>query len=339
MDVDAFVSAHRAEWARLDALSRRADKGARRGGLSGAEVDELVDLYQRTATHLSIVRSRTPDAQLIARLSTLTARGRAAVTGARQPAWRSVSRFVTVTFPAVTYRLARWWIATAAVNLAVMVALGIWTSTHPHVLASLVPPAQIKQLVDHDFKNYYSAHPGRDFAADVWTHNALIAAGSIALGALLGVPTLWLQWENDANVGVSAGALASSGKLGEFFGLILPHGMLELTAVFIAAGAGLKLGWTVIEPGPRTRSDALAQEGRAAVALAIGLVGVLMVSGAIEAFVTPSGLPTWARIGIGAIAEIAFLSYVFVLGRRAARSGDTGDLEEWLRADILTATA
>jgi uncharacterized membrane protein SpoIIM required for sporulation len=338
MDVDAFVSAHRGEWARLDALSRRADKGGRLG-LQGAEVDELVELYQRTATHLSIVRSRTPDAQLIARLSGLTARGRSAVTGARQPAWRSVARFVTVTFPAVTYRYARWWVPTALINLAVMVALGVWTASNPHVLASLVPPDQIRQLVDHDFKDYYSAHPGRDFAANVWTHNALIAAGTLALGVLLGIPTLALLWSNDANVGVSAGAMAGSGKLGEFFGLILPHGMLELTAVFIAAGAGLKLGWTVIEPGARSRADALAQEGRAAVALAIGLVGVLMVSGAIEAFVTPSGLPTWARIGIGAIVELAFLSYVAVLGRRAVEAGDTGDVEQWLRGDTLAATS
>jgi uncharacterized membrane protein SpoIIM required for sporulation len=332
MDVDAFVNSHRGEWARLDVLARKASG---RHGLQGAEVDELVDLYQRTATHLSIVRSRTPDAQLIARLSALTARGRAAVTGARQPAWRSVSRFVTVTFPAVTYRTARWWVATAVINLAVMFALGIWTTTHPHVLASLVPPAQIRQLVDHDFKDYYSAHPARDFAANVWTHNALLTAGSLALGILLGIPTLALLWANDVNVGISAGAMAANGKLGEFFGLILPHGMLELTAVFIGAGVGLKLGWTIVDPGPRSRADALAEEGRAAVAVAIGLVGVLMVSGAIEAFVTPSPLPTWARIAIGIIAELAFLTYIFVLGRRAVAVGDTGDVEEWLRADTL----
>jgi hypothetical protein len=62
-------------------------------------------------------------------------------------------------------------------------------------------------------------------------------------------------------------------------------------------------------------------------------VGVLLVSGVIEAFVTPSPLPTWARITIGAVVEVAFLAYVFGLGRRAARAGETGDVDEWLRAD------
>ena len=327
-----FVAAHRASWARLQQLVGRARRPRR---LSGAEVDELVELYQRTATHLSLVQSRTPDAQLVSRLSALTAAARAAITGSHDPAWRDVSRYLTVTFPAAVYRSARWWIPVALANLAVMFALGVWLDTHPHVVSSLVPSDSVRQLVDHDFKDYYSAHPAADFAANVWTHNAMIAAGSLALGIFLGIPTLYLLWANSVNVGASAGILAANGKLGEFFVLILPHGMLELTAVFIAAGTGLRLGWTVIDPGSRKRADALSEEGRSAFAIAIGLVGVLFLSGLIEAFVTPSPLPVWARISIGAIVEIAFLAYVFGLGRRAAAAGETGDVDQWLRADVL----
>jgi len=335
MDVDAFVTAHQAGWSRLQHLVNRASRPSR---LTGAEIDELVELYQRTATHLSLVQSRTPDAQLVARLSALTAAARAAITGSHDPAWSDVTRYLTVTFPAAVYRSARWWVPVAFANIAVMVAIGVWMDTHPQVISSLVPSDAVHQLVDHDFKNYYSAHPATAFAANVWTHNALIAAGSLALGVFVGIPTLFLLWQNSVNVGADGGLLAANGKLGEFFGLILPHGMLELTAVFIAAGTGLRLGWVVIDPGPRRRSDALAEEGRSAFAVAIGLVGVLLVSGLIEAFVTPSPLPTWARISIGAIVEIAFLSYVFILGRRAAAAGDIGDVDEWARADTLEAT-
>ncbi|CAM5682112.1 hypothetical protein SHIRM173S_08007 [Streptomyces hirsutus] len=105
------------------------------------------------------------------------------------------------------------------------------------------------------------------------------------------------------NLGVGFGLMASVGRLDTFLGLVLPHGLLELTAVFVAAGTGLRLGWTLIDPGPRPRRRALAEEGRAALAMAIGLALVLFVSGAIEGFVTPSGLPTWARITIGVVAE------------------------------------
>jgi hypothetical protein len=65
----------------------------------------------------------------------------------------------------------------------------------------------------------------------------------------------------------------------------------------------------------------------------------LLISGVVEAFVTPSGLPTWARVSIGAVVEIAFLFYVFYFGRRAAAAGQIGDVDEWLRADIAPAAS
>jgi hypothetical protein len=94
----------------------------------------------------------------------------------------------------------------------------------------------------------------------------------------------------------------------------------------VASGAGLRLGWSWIDPDGRTRAHALREEGQAAGALALGLAATLMVSGVVEAFVTPSGLPTWARIGIGASLWLAFLAYAVVLGGRAVRAGEHGDL-------------
>jgi uncharacterized membrane protein SpoIIM required for sporulation len=160
----------------------------------------------------------------------------------------------------------------------------------------------------------------------VWTNNAQAAAVCLAFGALLGIPVLWVLFQNLLNLGIGIGLMQSAGRLDTFLGLILPHGILELTAVFVAAGTGLRLGWTVIDPGPRSRRVALAAEGRAAIGMAIGLAAVLFVSGVIEGFVTPSGLPTWARLTIGVVSELLFLAYVYVLGGRAARSGETGDV-------------
>ena len=88
MDLDAYVAAHRADWQRLETLLARASRPRR---LSGGEVDEVVDLYQRVATHLSVVQSAGPDPQLIGRLSTLVARARGTVAGSRQSSWRERS--------------------------------------------------------------------------------------------------------------------------------------------------------------------------------------------------------------------------------------------------------
>ncbi|RNI22164.1 stage II sporulation protein M [Flexivirga caeni] len=318
MDLDAFVSAHYGEWERLRSLAGRR-------ALTGAEADELLDLYQRVATHLSILRSAAPDPTVLQYLSTVLAKARTASLRRRTLSWSRAGDFVIRELPAVLYRTRWWWITTAAVNVAAALVIGVWVARNPSVQTSFISPGAAQQLVGHDFRHYYSEYGGTDFAARVWTNNVWVAAISIAFG-VLGFPIAYVLWNNVVNVGVQGGIMVSYGHGAEFFGLILPHGILELTAVFIAAGCGLRLFWSWVEPGGRTRADAMAHEGRSLVVVALGLIGVLLVSGAIEAFVTPSGLPTVVRVGIGVLAEIIFLTYVFVLGRRAVREGYTGDV-------------
>lgn len=322
MDVDAFVTAHRPTWDRLEQLVKR------RRRLSGAEVDELVDLYQRVSTHLSMVRSASQDSVLVGRLSGLVARARAAVTGAHAPLWREFVRFWTVSFPVVAYRSWRWWLGTALAFFIVTVAVALWISGNPEVHAAIGTPSEIDELVNHDFESYYSEHPAASFALQVWVNNSWVAAQCIAFAILLGLPIPYVLFQNAANLGVNAGLMFGAGKGDLFLGLLTPHGLLELTAVFLAGAVGMRLGWTVIAPGDRPRGQVLAEQGRAVVAAAIGLAVVLLVSGLIEALVTPSPLPTWMRIGIGVAAELAFLGYVFHFGRKADRAGETGDLDD-----------
>jgi uncharacterized membrane protein SpoIIM required for sporulation len=329
VDLDAYVAAHRLEWQRLDQLLGRARSPRR---LSGAEVDELVDLYQRTATSLSVIQSAGRDPALVARLSSLVARARGVVAGGRQAVWRDVARFLREDFPAVCYRTRWWWLSAMAAFVVVATSYGVFIAHSPAAQLAVAPPDVVKRLVERDFADYYSSAPAQDFTSKVFTNNLYVAALVILLGIFV-LPVLYVLYQNALNVGVAGGLMAANGRTGQFFGLILPHGMLELTAVFVACGLGLKLGWTVVDPGGRTRSSALAQEGRALVVGTIGLAVVLLTSGFLEGFVTPSGLPTWLRIGIGGLAEALFLAWVFVLGRRAHLAGVSGDLRDDLRGD------
>jgi uncharacterized membrane protein SpoIIM required for sporulation len=162
----------------------------------------------------------------------------------------------------------------------------------------------------------------------VWVNNSWVAVQCIGFAILLGIPIPWLLFQNALNLGVIAGFMFDAGKADIFLGLLTPHGLLELTAVFLAASSGMRLGWSVVSPGNRPRGQVLAEQGRAVVAVAVGLVGVLLVSGLIEALVTPSPLPTFVRISIGVAAEIAFLAYVFHFGRRAVKAGESGDVDD-----------
>jgi uncharacterized membrane protein SpoIIM required for sporulation len=322
VDVDAFVLAHRPTWDRLEALVKR------RRQLTGAEVDELVDLYQRVSTHLSMVRTASNDSVLIGRLSGLVAASRSAVTGAHAPLWSEFTRFWTVSFPVVAYRSWRWWLGTAVAFFVVTVLIALWVSGNPEVRASIGTPSEIDELINHNVASYYSENPAGSFALQVWVNNSWVAAQCIGFAILLGIPIPYVLFQNAANLGLIAGLMVDANKADILLGLLTPHGLLELTAVFLAAAAGMRLGWSVIAPGNRPRGQVLAEQGRAVVTVAVGLIAVLLVSGLIEALVTPSPLPTFVRIGIGLAAEIAFLAYIFHFGRKAARAGETGDIDD-----------
>ncbi|HSY14760.1 MAG TPA: stage II sporulation protein M, partial [Jatrophihabitantaceae bacterium] len=155
MDLDAFVSQHGAEWRRLDELSRR-----RR--LSADEVDQLVVLYQRAATQLSVVQSRMPDPLVSARLSGLLARARAAtVGGSRNSGWAALAHGITVDFPVAVYLAWRWWCAVATAGTVVALSMMLYLRDHPERVGRLISSADVRQLVQHDFAGYYSAHPAQ----------------------------------------------------------------------------------------------------------------------------------------------------------------------------------
>lgn len=316
MDIDAFTAVHSKEWDRLAQLARR-----RR--LDGAEADELVRLYQTVATHLSTVRSAAPDPAVVTRLSELLVRARSKIAGSHEPAWRGVMRFAVISAPAAVYRI-RWWAhAVTAAALLVAVIAGVNVATDPEALRAMGSPSTQEHYVQEAFADYYE--PGVGFAGVVWTNNFWIAAQCIG-GGISGILPLYVLWTNAVSAGSLGGMMAAHGELDTFLTLIAPHGLLELTALFVAGAAGLRFFWSWIDPGPFRRSTSLAREGRSLVTVAITLTVALGVSGLVEGFVTGSSMLWWLKIVIGAIALAAFWAYVYVLGRRAVRDGETGDL-------------
>jgi uncharacterized membrane protein SpoIIM required for sporulation len=320
MDLDAYADAHADEWERLAALSSR-----RR--LTGAEADELIALYQSGTTQLSAMATQAGSTVHGERLSLKLSAARLRFAGVADNPLAALPHFFLIELPAALYRLRWITLAVAVCTAIVSLLFAFWALSDPRVLASFGSNAQLKELVDHQFVNYYSANPAASFTGQVWTNNAWIAAQCIAFGIVgVYVPVVILQ--NAQNIGVDGAVMFAYGKGNVFFEYIAPHGMLELTSVFVAAAAGLRIFWAWIAPGARTRAQALAEDGRALFAVAIGLVLSLLVSGIIEGFVTPSSLPWPVKIGIGALALAAFLSYMLIVGGRAVRAGATGDIAE-----------
>ena len=330
MDPDAFIAVHRPQWDRLRELTRRRT-------LDGADVDELLGLYQEVSTHLSTIRSTTPDPALISHLSLLVHRARVRITGARVPLWKHARTFFWEDLPAALYQ-ARWAVALAAgLFLLSALATGLYFGFDSTARALVIPEGQQRLLAQRDFVAYYFEGEASGFAAQVWTNNAWIAVQAVVFG-VTGIWPVYMLLQNGLNVGLSAGVMGAYGGLDTFFVFILPHGLLEITAVLIGAGAGLRSFWAWVRPGPLPRRWALSQAARALMTVGIGLVPVLLVAGILEAFVTPSALPPAVRIGIGVLAWAALMLLMLVRGRQVHRAGVTGDLpEDVIGARVATA--
>lgn len=325
MDTDAFIAVHGPQWDRLQDLTRSRS-------LDAAGVDELISLYQETSTHLSTVRSTAPDPALISKLSLLVHRARLRIAGARTPLWKHARTFFWEDLPAALYQ-ARWAVALAAgLSMVTAVITGLYFGLDASARELVLPEDEQRMLVQHEFVSYYFQGEASGFAAQVWTNNAWITVQAVVFGVTGFWPVLMLV-QNGLNIGLSAGVMGAHGGLGTFFVYILPHGLLELTAVMVGAGAGLRTFWAWVRPGPVPRLWALSRAARSLVTVAIGLVPVLLISGFIEGFVTPSSLPPAVRIAIGALAWLAFMVFMLGRGRQVHRAGITGDLSEELAGD------
>lgn len=328
VDADALTDARRPEWERLDALSRK-----RR--LSGAEVDELIVRYRAASADLAELKTSVGDSPQGAYLSTILAAARLRFTGASDNILTQAARFFTLQLPAALYRI-RWTTGVIAVAFVLSVLItGAWIASDPALIATLGPPEMLQKYAEEDFVDYYG--PMASFAGMVWLNNAWIAMQCVLFG-VTGIWPVWMLIQNAFGLGVAAAVMSAYGHLDTMILHILPHGMLELTAIFVASAAGLHIFWAWAAPGRRTRTESLAAGGRSLATVAIGLIFVLLLSGLVEGFVTGSNLPWPVKIGIGAIALAAFLFYMLVIGRRAARRGESGDLVEY-EAGTPTLTA
>lgn len=329
MDIDRYIASHELAWQRLDDLTAKARRGVRR--LDPGELEELVTLYQRTSAHLSYVRTNYDNPALTSRLTRLVAGASGVIYGKRARTVRAIGHFFTATFPAAVWDARRFVLVSALLTFVPAAAMGVWIANSDAALEATAPPALREAYVNEDFESYYSSAPAAQFATEVTVNNIQVSILAFAAGIALCVGAAYILMFNGANVGVAAGLFAAVGEQPKFWGLILPHGLLELTAVVIAGAAGLRLGWAIIAPGDRRRSEALADAGRRAVVIVMGLVAAFITAGTIEGFVTGSSLPTAVRVGIGVAVEAAFVTYLVVQGRAAAARGITGVLGEMKR--------
>lgn len=315
-DLDTLITERRPAWDRLRELTTTARRTPSR--LSAVELDELVDEYLRTSADLAAVNEDGSDPALHSELTQLVANAAGVVYGTEARSRSAVLDFLRVQWPAAVWEL-RLQIGIAVVALVLPALLvGGFVVRDARALPTLGSEQDLQQFVEQDFTDYYTDNPNPVFAALVGTNNIQVGLLAFGAGALGGLPTLYVLAFNGLNVGVAGGIITAYGRPAIFWTSILPHGLLEISAILVSGAAGMRLGWSLLAPGDRWRSQALAEEGQRSAVVVLGLLVAFTAAALVEGFVTPRDWPAWIEIGIGALALAAFALPVVVRGRAAS---------------------
>lgn len=312
MDIDSFVAKYGPLWRRLEG----ATAGNRVAPPDGPASDRLVSDYLTATGHLAEARTRYQDPALVGYLTRVVAQAHARIYGVRPRSRRDVLRLFGVRYRAAFRSTLPHILVAAALLAGVTTAVAGWTALSPEAQAGLVPglAERAADAADTDLRE-----PSASLTGFLFLNNVRVALLAFALGVTLGLGTVMVVVFNGALIGALAGGSMAIGQAGRFWALVLPHGFLELTAIVLAAGAGLRIGWAIVEPGDRDRRDALADETRAATLVALGVAPAFLIAALIEGLVT--GVTGWpvAEVLFGALVTAGYLRWLArpVTARRA----------------------
>ena len=314
MKVDRFLDERGADWSELESLLARA--GGRPERLGAAGVLRLGGLYRAAAADLAVARRHLPGDPVVARLEQLVARARQAVY-ADEAARGSPLRFLATDY----WRLVR--ARRGALGVAALLLFGpavlaaVWAVGDPGAALGLVPE-EFRGAVEPVGDTGMTSTQSAAFSSEVLTNNIQVTFTAFALGLLPALGTAFVLVYNGLILGVIAGGAIDAGNGTEFVEFVFAHGVIELSCIVVAAAAGLRMGWALIDPGPRTRAAALGAEARDAVAIVLGTAPWLVVAGFIEGFVTRAGFGLAPGIVLGLAVGGAYWALVVVRGRPAA---------------------
>jgi len=309
VDERAFVERRKADWERLAQMLSRTRFGLSK--LSESELRELGRLYRRAASDLAEASAKRASPELIAYLNGLVGRAHGAIYTTERGSIRSAKIFLTGGFPALVrahypYVLATFLIFFAPFLYAFTDAIRAGEGSELWFgLGGALPATPDPVLM----------------SSAILTNNITVAFVAFAGGITFGVLTVVSMLRNGFYIGQIAGTVAASGKGMNILSFVLPHGVIELAAIFIAGAGGLMMGTALIRPGNLSRKDALKVAARPAVRMVGGVIVMLILAGIIEGFLSPSKIPGSVKLAFGGTTAALVLVYFLGAGRGIESDG------------------
>jgi len=295
-----WIELRKANWNRLEQLVQQAEfSGLKK--LSAHELRDLGLLYRQAAADLSAVRTDSASRTLEAYLNRLVARAHNFVYSGRQFSPRSIFHFLAFEYPRLFRRLLPY-TALAFLLFAVAGLFGVLiTLVRPDFMHAMLGPQMLDTIEHHKMWTERILGSEPQAASGIMTNNITVCFLTFVFGITAGLGSIYFMLMNGFQIGVIATACAQHGLSLSLWSFVAAHGALELPSIFIAGGAGLRLGSGILFPGYLRRRDALAQGGLEAIKLVSATVPLLIVAGILEGFLSPSHAPIAIKFSVSAI--------------------------------------
>ncbi|HKY30862.1 MAG TPA: stage II sporulation protein M [Pyrinomonadaceae bacterium] len=323
MSHDQFINNRKNAWQRLEDLMTLLDTTSIRR-LHREEVRELGRIYRRTASDLAIARAESRDPRLINYLNSLVIRAHGRIYRADAQGTRRIRNFFAREFPR-TFRETWRYTALAFAVFALFSVIGfVGTQLDPEFSELVGVPAGFREVYietkTHWWENLNEANQlGASF---IVTNNIQVTIYTFAFGAMFGVGTLFFLAYNGANLASVVALTYRAGFGNDLMTFVVGHGVVELSCIFMAGGAGLLIGSALLMPGDLSRADALKTRGKSAVRLMVGVAVLLVIAATIEAFISPAPIDRRIKYSIAAITGISLYSYLLLAGRETGEEGN-----------------
>jgi uncharacterized membrane protein SpoIIM required for sporulation len=315
---DQFVAARQAEWQELDALLGQQPALHR---LPPASISRMGALYRSLCADLMRARSAGYETELRVHLDSLAARAHNMLYGARPVELRALWGFFVRSFPRTLREHGRFF-AVATGLFVIPLALSLWaTLVHPDFAHAVLPTAQLEASAQMYAEELAGRASGENAAmAGFYVHNNVgIAFRCFATGVLFGLGSVFFLVYNGLAIGTTLGWVIGQGHGDNILTFVCGHAPFELTAICIAGGAGLQMGYALVRTAGRTRLGSLRAQAPAVGTLVGGAAAMLLVAAAIEAFWSPSAVTAPVKWAVAAVLSLLVAAYLALAGRRDAR--------------------